>query len=231
MGEGRHAEGFDGAAAVTRSLLGYGVIAGPVYLAVGVTLALTRTGFDFASHPLSVLMLGDLGWIQRVNLILAGAMAIAAALGFARALTGTRAARWVGGLLATYGAALVASGIFPPDPMEGFPPGTSAGDPSVSGVLHLAAGGVGFLALAGAAVAVGAWFASRATPRVALVSRVAAVVILVGFMGGAALATNVIGILLLWLAVVAGWAWLAWASVRTYRTVPHPDHGVAATSH
>ena len=31
------------------------------------------------------------------------------------------------------------------------------------------------------------------------------------------------GVLLLWIAVLTSWAWLAWASVRAYRTVPHPD--------
>src|SRR5690606_16609679 len=44
---------FDGAAAVTRSLLGYGVVAGVFYLVVGVVLGMTREGFDFGRHPLS----------------------------------------------------------------------------------------------------------------------------------------------------------------------------------
>jgi hypothetical protein len=35
------------------------------------------------------------------------------------------------------------------------------------------------------------------------------------------------GVALLWLAVVAGWAWLLVASVRAYRTVPHPDCAAA----
>ena len=39
------AEQCDPATAVTRSLLGYGVIAGPLYVAVSLTQALTRAGF------------------------------------------------------------------------------------------------------------------------------------------------------------------------------------------
>lgn len=35
---------FDRSAAITRSLLGYGVLAGAVYLAVGITLGVSRTG-------------------------------------------------------------------------------------------------------------------------------------------------------------------------------------------
>ena len=45
----------------------------------------------------------------------------------------------------------------------------------------------------------------------------------VGFLGGAVLSTQVLGVVFLWVAVVAGFAWLAAASVHLYRTVPHPD--------
>lgn len=53
--------GFDKSAAVTRSLLGWGVVAGPFYVVFGLTLALTRPGFRLTQHALSLLMLGDLG--------------------------------------------------------------------------------------------------------------------------------------------------------------------------
>jgi hypothetical protein len=115
------AERFDRAAAITRSLLGYGVLAGAVYLAAGLALALTREGFDFSQHPLSLLMLGERGWLQRANFGVTGLMTIAAAAGFARALRGTKAAARAGALLAGFGVMLVLSGVFPPDPMAGFP--------------------------------------------------------------------------------------------------------------
>jgi hypothetical protein len=222
-GRSGRAEGFDGAAAVTRSLLGYGVLAGVFYLVVGLVLALTRDGFRFSQHPLSILMLGDGGWMQRGNLALTGLMVLAAAVGFARAMRGASAARWAGVLLGIYGVALLLGAVFPPDPMDGFPAGAVAGDPTLSGILHMAFGGVGFLALAAAAVVVGGWFAARNLPGPSRWSRVAAGVVVVAFMAGAALATQPIGIALLWLAVVAGWVWLAAASVCAYRTVPHPD--------
>jgi len=41
------AAGFDRGAAITRSLLGYGVVVGPFYLVVGVIQGLVRDGFDF----------------------------------------------------------------------------------------------------------------------------------------------------------------------------------------
>lgn len=214
--------GFDRSAAVTRSLLGYGVVAGIFYLVVGVTLGVTRDGFDFSQHALSLLMLGDFGWIQKLNIILSGLMVVAAAVGFARALRGSAIAPWVAGLLGGYGACLIASGIFPPDPMAGFPEGAST-DGTLSGVLHLAFGAIGFLALAIAAIVIARWSARRDEARWARYSFISGVVIIAGFLTGAALATETLGVAALWVAVVVGWAWLAATSIHLYRTVPHPD--------
>ncbi len=222
MGDGRRAEGFDGAAAVTRSLLGYGVLAGAFYLVVGIALALTRDGFDLSRHALSLLTLGEQGWMQRANLAVSGAMTAAAAVGFARALAPSAVARRTGILLGVYAAALVASGIFLPDPMGGFPPG-AATEASTAGILHLVAGGVGFVALTAAALTVATWLLGRGARRAAVWSYVAAATVVGGFVAGGALATSGVGVALLWLAVVAGWAWLAAASIVVYRTVPHPD--------
>ena len=43
---------------VTKSLLGYGVIAGPVYVVVALAQAVTRDGFDLARHQWSLLSNG-----------------------------------------------------------------------------------------------------------------------------------------------------------------------------
>jgi hypothetical protein len=216
-------EGFDGAAAVTRSLLGYGVVAGVFYLGVGLVLALTREGFDLTRHALSLLMLGDHGWMQRSNLVLTGLMTIAAALGVARAMRGSRLASRAGALLTLFGLSLVASGLFAPDPMAGFPPGASGDETTLSGILHLAFGAIGFLALAAAAFAVAGWFVEREERSWQRSSRISGTIVALGFIGGAALATQPAGVLSLWLAVVTGWVWLATTSIHLYRTVPHPD--------
>lgn len=226
----RGADGFDSRAAVTRSLLGWGVVVGPFYLVVGLALALTRPGFDLGRHPLSLLMLGDGGWMQATNLVLSGLMTLAAALGFCRALGGTKAATAAGALLGVYGIGLVGSGIFPPDPMGGFPPGAPQ-VATISGILHLAFGLVQFLALAGAAFVVAGWFAGRGDRGTARFSRISGTVVIAGFAGGAALSTLPIGVGLLWLTVVAGWAWLLAASMQAYRTVPHPDADRRAAPH
>lgn len=215
--------GFDRDAAVTRSLLGYGVIAGPIYLIVGLAQATTRDGFDLSRHALSLLANGPWGWVQIANFVICGLMVIAAAAGFARAMRPTRS---VAALLGVYGAGLIVSGIFVADPADGFPPGTPDGVPesaTASGVVHLVAGGVGFLALAIAYVLAGRWFARRGNGRLANGTRAIGTSVFVAFIAGAATATTTFGIAMLWVAVVAGWVWLAVIAVAVYRTVPHPD--------
>lgn len=215
-------EGFDGAAAMTRSLLGWGVVAGAFYLVIGLVLALTRAGFSFSEHPLSLLMLGEHGWMQRANLGLTGLMVLSAGVGLTRGLHGSRRAR-AGWMVTTYGGCLVLSAVFPPDPVAGFPPGAATSEATVSGILHLIVGAIGFLSLAAAAAVIGGWFTDRADPTWARYSRASALVVGGGFAAGAALATTLLGVAALWVAVVAGWAWLALASIQVYRAVLHPD--------
>jgi hypothetical protein len=197
-------------------------VAGPFYLVFGLVLALTRQGFTLSRHPLSALLLGDDGWLQAVNLVLTGIMVAAAAVGFARAMHGRRGTA-TGVLLGVYAVCLVLSAVFPPDPANGFPPGAAA-EASMSGVLHLAFGGIGFLALGAAALVV-----AGGLPGAGL-SRAAGAVVILGFLGGAALSAGGSGIVLLWVAVVVGWAWSAFASVQAYRVVPHPELHRRATA-
>ena len=94
----------DPSVALTRSLLGYGVLAGPFYVTVSLTQAFTREGFDLTRHAWSLLSNGGLGWIQIANFLLTGAMVLAAAVGLRRALVSGRGAVWVPRLIAGYGA-------------------------------------------------------------------------------------------------------------------------------
>jgi len=213
-------DGFDTRSAVTRSMLGWGVVAGPFYLTFGLILALTRDGFDLSRHALSLLTLGDQGWLQTLNFALTGIMVIVAGWGLLRAITGR--GRAAGALVIVAGAAIALAGVFRPDPVGGFPAGAEEGM-SVSGMLHLALGAVEFVAFAAAAILLARFFASRAERGRALWSRLAGVAIVVCFAAGAAFATMPAGVALLWAAVVVGFAWLLTASLWVYRVVPHPD--------
>jgi hypothetical membrane protein len=212
---------LDQRAAVTRSLLGWGVVAGPFYVVFGLVLAFTREGFDLTRHALSLLTLGDLGWLQRTNLGLTGVMAIVAALGLIRAIRSGRGLA-MGALTIVYGAGLILSGVFAPDPVADFPPGSAGGEFSLSGILHLLFGALGFLAIAVAAFAHAAWSRGIGDRGRATVSVVLGVVVVVGFVGGAALSASSAGVALLWLAVLAQFTWLALASSQVYAWSPHP---------
>ncbi len=209
---------FDRGAAVTRSMLGWGVVAGPSYLVLGVVLALTRSGFDLTRDALSLLLLGDLGWLHALNLVLSGLMSVVAGMGLART---PRTPRAVAVLVGIFGACLVLSAVLPPDPSAHYPPGEGTGEATAAGLAHLALGAVGFLSMATAAVLAGGRLARRGSPA-ATWSRVAGVVIALAFAAGAALATRPAGVWLIWVAVLVTWAWLMTTSVAAYRAVPHP---------
>jgi hypothetical protein len=48
----------------TRALLALGSAAGPVYVIVGIVQILTREGFDWTRHALSLMSNGAWGWVQ-----------------------------------------------------------------------------------------------------------------------------------------------------------------------
>lgn len=138
--------------ATVRGLLACGVAAGPLFVGLTLAQAATREGFDPVTHPLSLLSLGDLGWLQIGNFIVSGLLALAGAAGMRRALTDGPAAKWGPRLLGLYGIALVWGGVFVADPAFGYPAGAPEGAPaeqSWHSILHaFAAPGAGLTLLA-----------------------------------------------------------------------------------
>ncbi|MGV8966274.1 MAG: DUF998 domain-containing protein [Cellulomonas sp.] len=212
---------LDRQSAVTRSFLGWGVVAGPFYLLVGLVLAVTRPGFDLTRHALSLLTIGHLGWLQRGNLTLSGLMVVAAAVGILRAIRNGRGLA-MGSLVGVDGVALILAALFTPDPVNGFPPGSSEGAFTLSGTLHVLFGAIGFATIAAAAFTHAAWSRDLGARRAATPSVALGLVVVVAFIGGAALSPRPAGIALLWLAVLADWGWLAYACAHIYRWSPHP---------
>jgi len=206
--------------AVTRSLLGYGLLAGPFYLVAGLIEASTRSGFHIAHDDLSLLANGPLGWIHITVMVLTGAMTVGAAVGMHRALAGRPGGTWGPRLLAGYGFGLVAAGVFVADPMNGFPLGTPNGrpaHPSVHGSAHIAAGGLGFLCLIAATFVLAAAFARTGDKRWAWFSRVTGIAFAAGFAGvttGSSSASIIFGF---WAAIILAFAWLAAVSLHLYR--------------
>lgn len=203
-------------ATATQALLRFGVLVGPFYLVIGVLQGVVRDGFDFGRHALSHLANGPGGWIQTANFILSGLMVIAAAAGIARALK--PAGRMLSWFLGAFGASMLVAAAFPADAVDGFPVGTPTGNPTsitTTGLVHFAAGGLGFTCLAVSCFLAARAMSRRNAPSLARLSFISGLAVLAGFFGPfVGLPFGIAGI---WFAVVVGWAWLALVSHQLSR--------------
>ena len=64
-----------------RVLLIGGVVATPLLVILWAVQALTRSGFRASFHPMSLLSLGDSGWIQILNFVVTHALIIGGGVG------------------------------------------------------------------------------------------------------------------------------------------------------
>ena len=161
----------------TRLLLTAGVVAGPVFVVTAGVQAMTRDGFDLSHQPLSLLSLGDLGWIQITNFILAGLLSLAFAVGVGRTLVGGPGSRWAPRLLAVFGFGLIIGGAFVPDAALGYPVGTPDGYPSslsLHGMLHAVAPPLAFISLVAACLVVARRWGSEGRRTAAVGTRIVA---------------------------------------------------------
>ena len=217
------AQSFTRAQRVTRSLLGYGVLAGVVFEASVLIQGLTRRGFRLAHHDASLLSNGPLGWIQIATFAVAGAMTIACAVGMRRALAGSAVAGpWGPRLIAVYGAALVAAGLLRADPADGFGPGAPAGKAahiSWHAAGHLISASVGFTALIVACFVVARYFGREGNRGLAVYSRVSGLAFLAAFAGVTTGSSSSAVVLPFYAGVLIAWTWLAVTSVHLYRHV------------
>ena len=208
-------------AKLTRVLLLCGVVAGPLYVIVGVIEMLTRPGFDPTRHDLSLMSNGDWGWIHISLLILTGLLTIAGAVGMRRVLRGGRGGTWGPILLGIYGLGLIGAGFFTADPALGFPPGTPANAHAVSwhGLLHFICGGIGFLGLIAACFVFARRFAAQRQRGWVAYSVATGVIYLAAF-AGIAVGSNSVGVIMtivilaFSVAVVLGWAWVSAMAVK-----------------
>ncbi len=206
----------------TKLLLTGGVLAGPIYIIVGLAQILTRSGFDITRHPLSMMSLGDLGWIQSANFIVTGLLVIAAAIGLRRVAQGDKLLRRGALLLGIYGLGVLGGGIFVTDPALGFPPGTPDTYPetmSWHGLLHFIFGQIGFLALIVASFVYARHFTKNGLRGWALFSALTGVLFLFAIIFGVGTSAGegtALGLLALYVAVALAWIWLSALSYRMW---------------
>ena len=117
---------------------------GRCFLRIQLIHAFTRAGFDLGRHPISLLSLGELGWVQIAMFVASGMLYLACCR---RPAPGDafRPGWHLGSLfIGTVGMGLIAAGVFVVDPGAGFPPGAPAGAP-VEITWHGALHEVGFI--------------------------------------------------------------------------------------
>ncbi len=121
-----------------RRLVAAGLAAGPLLGLTWLAQGLVRDGYDFTRHPMSLLALGESGWVQIASFVATGGLMLACSAGLRRVLAGGPGARWAPRLVAAIGTGLVAAGVFTTDPGAGFPAGAPEGAPVLSwhGILH-----------------------------------------------------------------------------------------------
>ena len=192
----------------THRLLRAGLVAGPLFLAVIIGQLLTREGFDIRRQPISLLSLGDQGWIQVSNFVVTGVLCIVFAIGVGRTVTSGPGRTWLSLLFVGFGLGILAGGIFVPDPGMGYPVGAPEGIPehlSWHGMLHAVAPPLAFVALVAGCIVVARRFRAEGLNGWATYSLLTGVLVLflsaIGDMASS-------GVRLL-LATAIGFAWVA----------------------
>ena len=186
----------------TQRLSLFGLAAGPFYLALGLGHALLRPGFDLAHQPLSLLSVGEWGWVQITNFMVTGVLVLLTARGWSAGLAGGKG-RSVPWLLGLYGVALILSGIFVADPAN-----------ATSSLLHFACGAAGFFALAAACVVMAIRFFAQGSRGRGLFSWATAILFLASFFALAAGGGASWTLLGFWLGLGLTWVWIAVVSLR-----------------
>lgn len=207
----------------TRRLLICGVAAGIIYIVVGLAQILLREGFDVTRHPLSMMSLGQYGWVQIANFLVSGALVVLGAIGLYRAERTSRSWRIGAILLGVYGLCVMLGGLFSTDPSLGFPPGTPDAYPetmSWHALLHFIVGQLGFLALIIATFFFARYFAVKKVTGWVWFSVLTGVIFLASIVAIVAAMGQAWASIALYLAVALAWVWLSLLSARTLRNLP-----------
>jgi hypothetical membrane protein len=122
----------------SRNLLTGAVVATPLFVALWAVQALSRDGFRPTYHPMSLLSLGEWGWVQVINFVVVGLLIIGGGIALGRTPGAGRLTRSAGILVVLMGVGLVMAGLFVTDAGAGFPAGAPVGAPVMSwhGAVH-----------------------------------------------------------------------------------------------
>lgn len=195
---------------IDRALLFAGIVAGLLFFIVPTIEVFRRPGFDIERHAISVLSLGDGGWIMKAVFIICGILTLMCALGIYMDL----ARGWVRFaaplLFGAYGFGLILAGIFDAPAGLGFPPGTPQDQAPVmtsGAILHSVAFMVAFSSLIASCFVFAFYFLHVQQTVWAMISLVVGIALPV-LIGLGISMTMAPGIAFYWAAML-GWLWLA----------------------
>ena len=104
-----------------KSFLMYGVFAGPIFILAVLIQGVMQTDYNSLRYPLSSLSIGDSGWMQIANFIIAGTLLLIFSFGL-RQVFNSSAVKSRGPLLiGLAGIGLIGAGLFVTDPIFGYP--------------------------------------------------------------------------------------------------------------
>jgi hypothetical protein len=142
-------------------LIGCGAVGGVLFAVAYLIEGATRTGYDAVQYAISVLSLGPGGWIQQINFIVFGALALVSAAGWRMALTPGAGRFWYPLLKVIIGAGLIVDGFFSQDPVAGYPVGATVGPTTTHAIIHTLAAFVTITAIAISCFALASRFAAE----------------------------------------------------------------------
>lgn len=205
----------------TKMFLVGGTLAGPLFTLMWIIASFTRPDYNPLRHPVSALALGDVGWMQVLNFIVAGLLSLGFAIGLRLALRSQRGAVWGPLLVALWAIGLLGAGIFVTDPVSGYPPGTPdlLLNNTSHGALHDQFSLLGFLALTLACFVLAAHFTARGQRGWTIYSILTGILFPIGIvLASAAFSQNpglvAFGGLLQRITVTLGWTWLTLLAIH-----------------
>jgi hypothetical protein len=204
-----------------------GIIAGPLFLLVSLVDGATRAGYDPMTMPISLLAVGDRGWLQTLNFLVTGVLFGLFAAGVYEALEERATPSLLGPLLiALMAFGVVMAGLFTTDPGGGFPPGViPPREATMHSTLHDVASLLVFPTLVVCCLYFALWFYRHSRHLWSAYSAVSSLILaasfatmLAGFSGNEA-ALQIAG-LAQRIFLVVGWGWLAIFGLYLLRSRP-----------
>lgn len=190
-----------------------GLLSGPLFIVVVLIQAVVRPGFDLRVHLISLLALGDLGFIQVANFALCGVLCLLLAVGIWRALRPGPGGTFGPIFTALHGLLLIVVAFYVTDPQHGFPPGAvTLSAPTPNGIVHAGAALWVFVTNALALAALSRHFSARNDGRWAAYCLASCAVMLLLFFGSFVASSN--AALFLDLALLVGWLGLSLIALK-----------------